>query len=48
MFWSEFKALVEKELDGSDSEIDYIDISFMFSDHIEVYVNKDTNSMAIH
>lgn len=48
MLWSEFKALVEKELDGLDPEIEYIHISSILINHIDVYVDKDNNSFAIH
>ncbi len=48
MLWSEFKALVEKELDGLDPEIEYIDISATFIKHMDVYLDKDHNSFAIH
>jgi len=47
MTWKEFKTLVEKELDGSDPEIDYIDTD-IDPEHLEVFFNKDDNTIRIH
>lgn len=51
MKWSEFKKLVDKELNGKDPEIEYIDISYPDIKHEmskpNVYIDSSDNSMAI-
>ncbi len=47
MLWSEFKALVEKELQGKDPRIEYIDIFSGYADEVDVFINND-ESMSIH
>lgn len=47
MKWSEFKKKVDKELDGRDLDIDYIDLP-TFIEHMDIFVDSDSGTFEVH